>query len=153
MSPFKPLFLVALLGLALPTWAEDVQPTNADGTGELSLPWTAFEKLLRLDQDNVILTWDEFQRLVKQTGVQEMPPFQLQDGKVSLSRTEFKNLLNRMKLPAGEVSKNVLNQSPLHGPCHPQRRRPHRHTFPANFKRRPRIHPRADPPVPRERGL
>jgi hypothetical protein len=111
MNSFKPLFLVALFGLALPTWAEDVQPTNADGTGELSLPWTAFEKLLRLDQDNVILTWDEFQRLVKQTGVQEMPPFQLQDGKVSLSRTEFKNLLNRMKLPAGEVSKTFLTKA------------------------------------------
>jgi hypothetical protein len=111
MNIFKPLLLVGLLGLALPSWTDEVPHTSDEGSGELSLPWTAFEKLLRLDQDNVNLTWDEFQRLVKQTGVQEMPPFQLQNGKVSLSRTEFKTLLDRMKLPAGEVSKTFLTKA------------------------------------------
>ena len=102
---------ILLLGFTLSIRAEETVPAKGDGDGELSLPWTAFEKLLKLDQDNVRLNWDEFQRLMKQTGVQEMPPFELQNGQVSLSRTEFKNLLNRMKLPAGEGAKTFLTKA------------------------------------------
>jgi hypothetical protein len=104
--------LVLLLGLSFPSRADEAPSANqAKGDGELSLPWNAFEKLLRLDQDNVLLTWDEFQRLVKQTGVQEMPPFQLQNGQVSLTRAEFKGLLDRMKLPGGEGAKTFLTKA------------------------------------------
>jgi hypothetical protein len=112
MNPFKPFLFIVLLGLTLPTFSDETPADKAlQGDGELSLPWAAFEKLLKLDQDNVLLTWDEFQRLLKQTGVQEMPPFQLQNGQVSLTRAEFKNLLNRMKLPAGEGAKTFLTKA------------------------------------------
>lgn len=115
MNPFKSLLFILALGLTFPAFADET-PENtgnsvSQGEGELSLPWAAFEKLLKLDQDNILLTWDEFQRLLKQTGVQEMPPFQLQNGRVSLSRAEFKNLLDRMKLPAGEESKIFLTKA------------------------------------------
>jgi hypothetical protein len=112
MNPFKPFLFIVLLGLTLPTFSDETPADKAlQGDGELSLPWAAFEKLLKLDQDNVLLTWDEFQRLLKQTGVQEMPPFQLPNGQVSLTRAEFKNLLNRMKLPAGEGAKTFLTKA------------------------------------------
>ncbi|MBK8576113.1 MAG: hypothetical protein IPN90_10740 [Elusimicrobia bacterium] len=106
------LIVVLLFGISFPARADETPADKAaEGDGELSLPWTAFEKLLKLDQDNVLLSWDEFQRLIKQTGVQDMPPFQLQNGQVSLTRAEFKNLLNRMKLPAGEGAKTFLTKA------------------------------------------
>lgn len=111
MKHFKNSLFILLLALTIPSWAEETTAAKAKGDGELSLPWTAFEKLLKLDQDNVLLTWDEFHKLIKQTGVQEMPSFQLQNGQVSLSRGEFKSLLNRMKLPAGEGAKTFLTKA------------------------------------------
>ncbi len=113
MKLFKPFLFIFLLGLTLPTLGDETPADDKapEGEGELSLPWAAFEKLLKLDQDKVLLSWDEFQRLIKQTGVQEMPPFQLQNGQVSLSRAEFKNLLDRMKLPAGEGARTFLTKA------------------------------------------
>ncbi len=107
MRKYPALFAVALLA-AVAARAEDSKP---DGQGELNLPWDQFEKLLKLGQDNVSLTWEEFQRLVQQTGVTEMPPFQLQNGRVVLARAEFKRLLDQMKPPAGTDAKYFLTKA------------------------------------------
>ena len=70
MNPFKSLLFILVLGLSFPAFADETPETTGNsvsrGEGELSLPWAAFEKLLKLDQDNILLTWDEFQRLLKQ---------------------------------------------------------------------------------------
>ncbi|MBK6881063.1 MAG: hypothetical protein IPN65_07145 [Elusimicrobia bacterium] len=108
---FRGLLSLALLGASGLRAAE-----GPDGPqGELSLPWGAFEKLLRLDQDDVLLTWDEFQRLLKQTGVTETPAHEVRDGKVSLSREEFKKLLDRMRAPAGEGARAFLTKAAYTG--------------------------------------
>lgn len=97
-----------LVGAAVAARADDPSPQSQ---GELSLPWSAFEKLLQLNKDNVLLSWEEFQRLLQQTGVAEPPPYQLQNGQVSLTREEFKHLLDRLKPPAGEGAKAYMTKA------------------------------------------
>lgn len=97
-----------LVGAAVAARADDASP---ESQGELSLPWSAFEKLLQLNKDNVLLSWEEFQRLLQQTGVAEPPPYQLQNGQVSLTREEFKHLLDRLKPPAGEGAKAYMTKA------------------------------------------
>jgi hypothetical protein len=159
MNPFKSLLLILALGLTFPAFADETPGEETTGNnvsrgeGELSLPWAAFEKLLKLDQNNILLTWDEFQRLLKQTGVQEMPPFQLQNGQVSLSRAEFKNLLDRMKLPAGEESKTFLTKALYTGKV---TRKGTSITAKINIQvlsENPGIYPRQNPAFFREHGL
>jgi len=87
----------------------------AEGDSELHLPWDEFQKLLKLDQDQITLSWAEFERLIKQTGVHEMPPFQLQNGNVVLSRGEFKSLLDRMKTPPSETPRYFLTKASYEG--------------------------------------
>jgi hypothetical protein len=53
-----------LVGAAVAARADDASP---ESQGELSLPWSAFEKLLQLNKDNVLLSWEEFQRLLQPT--------------------------------------------------------------------------------------
>jgi hypothetical protein len=100
------LFSLALWFAVTPLRAEDVS-----SSGELSLPWAAFEKLLHPDRENVSLSWDEFQRLLRQTGIEEAPPFQVQNGQVLLSRPEFKRLLDLMRPPSGGEAKYFLTKA------------------------------------------
>ncbi len=86
-----------------------------ENAGELSLPWTAFEKLLELNEDQIALTWDEFQQLMKQTGLEKTPHFQMQNGNVILSRQEFKTLLKKMKPPASAAPKYYLTKAVYSG--------------------------------------
>jgi hypothetical protein len=105
------LALVVALGPAL---ARADAPAET-GSSELSLPWEAFQKLLQLNQDNVTLSWSEWQNLLKQTGVTQPPPYQVQNGQVVLSRKEFRDLLDRMKPPAGDAPKAYLTKALYEG--------------------------------------
>ena len=67
--------------------------------GEVSLPWAEFRGLLELDKDEIVLSWEEFQLILKQTGWVHVPPFQLKQEKVVLSRKQFRDLLARMRAP------------------------------------------------------
>jgi len=65
----------------------------------VSIPWDEFRKLLELDKDEVVLSWVEFQKILNQTEKRYVPPFQLKDEKVVLTREQFKRLLAQMKPP------------------------------------------------------
>lgn len=71
--------------------------------GSVRIPWEEFRKLLELDKDEITLSWEEFQQILKQTGFQYVPPFQLKDERVILTRDQFKKLLNQMKPPVSAV--------------------------------------------------
>ena len=60
------IFLTSLIigGSALAT-EEGVKMQNS---GRVSIPWKDFRELLRLDKDEVVLEWEDFQRLLSQTG-------------------------------------------------------------------------------------
>ncbi|MBN1895587.1 hypothetical protein JW906_13900, partial [bacterium] len=66
----------------------------------LSIPWEEFKNLIRLDDKQMVLTLETFQKLVEQTGTRTTPAHTLQGGMVTLTRAEFENLVGQMKPPA-----------------------------------------------------
>ena len=74
-------------------------PQDNKDDGQVSIPWDEFVKFLELDKDEILLSWEEFQKILAQTGNKYMPPFQMKDEKVLLTREQFKKLLNQMRPP------------------------------------------------------
>ena len=79
---------------------------NAIGCeSKINLPWKEFKELLRLDRDEIVLTLEEMNRLLQQTDPKLKPEYRLIDGRVILSRTEFKRIVDHMKaLPSDEAA-------------------------------------------------
>lgn len=78
---------------------KDKNPVDSDTRGKVIMQWEEFRKLLELDKDEITLSWDEFQKLLSQTGKETPPNFQIKEGKVILSREQFKRMLDEMKPP------------------------------------------------------
>lgn len=88
--------LLLMLGFLL-SWTVAAQ-TPSDQSS-VRIPWDEFRKLLELDRDEFVLSYADFQILLRQTGFKYVPPFQLNDEKVVLTREQFKRLLSQMKPP------------------------------------------------------
>ncbi|MGA1794950.1 MAG: hypothetical protein ACMUIL_03725 [bacterium] len=77
--------------------------TNRDGNGNnacgstINLPWQEFKEFLKLDRDAIELTMEELHRLLQQTDPEYKPEYQLTEGRVILSRDEFRKILEHMK--------------------------------------------------------
>jgi hypothetical protein len=74
-------------------------------SSEVKISWEEFKKLLNLDADEVSLTWEEFRQLIAQTGEENTIPYTVKNGKITLPREQFKQLLNKMKPPRVSVLK------------------------------------------------
>jgi hypothetical protein len=70
---------------------------NAGGKSQLTIPWDEFKTLLRLDEKEVVLSLDAFQKLVAQTGTTTTPAHAIREGNVVLTRAQFEQLVNQMK--------------------------------------------------------
>ncbi len=81
--------------------AEEKSPIPPS-TGQISLPWDKFQKLLNLDEEKISLDIDEFAAITRQTGARELPPFAVKEGKVVLKREDFKKLLKSMEPPRAD---------------------------------------------------
>jgi hypothetical protein len=93
------LFMVLLTGLVLQA------DNDLQDKGGVRISWDEFRKLLELDKDEFVLNWQEFQILLRQTGFKYVPPYQLKDEKVVLTRDQFKRLLSQMKPPEDPLIK------------------------------------------------
>ena len=78
--------------------AEEKSPAPSS-TGQISLPWDKFQKLLNLDEQMISLDLDDFAAIVRQTGTKDLPPFAVKEGKVVLKKVDFKKLLKSMEPP------------------------------------------------------
>ncbi len=78
---------------------------RADDSKEskITIDWEEFRSLLKLDVDEIRLSWKEFSKLMEQTGVKYEPEYKVDKGDVVLTREEFKKLIDNMKPPAGDV--------------------------------------------------
>ncbi len=78
-------------------------PLEADNSAgsKITIDWKEFRSLLKLDVDEIRLSWDEFSKLVEQTVTAYKPEYRVESGEVVLTREEFKKLLDRMKPPVG----------------------------------------------------
>ncbi|HEX9933782.1 MAG TPA: hypothetical protein VGB38_01195, partial [bacterium] len=83
------------LGLAAALTAQ-----QAEGPSHLTLPWDEFKKLLRMDENEIVLPLDSFNKLVAQTGVKTPPPHVERQGLVVMTRAAFARLVDDMKIPA-----------------------------------------------------
>lgn len=66
----------------------------------LTVPWDEFKKLVNLDEDEIVISLETFQKLLAQTGVKTRPQHTMNQGNVVLKRAEFKKLIDTMKPPA-----------------------------------------------------
>ncbi|MFC2083954.1 hypothetical protein ACFLS9_02760 [Bacteroidota bacterium] len=90
---FLSLLLLILIVLPIGVYPQE------NNSSELSIPWDEFKKLINLDEDEIIISLETFQKLLAQTGVTTSPQHTLKNGNVVMKRNDFKNLINRMKPP------------------------------------------------------
>jgi hypothetical protein len=93
---FTGFILVVLLHGSLLAAEKSPEPSS---TGQISLPWDKFQKLLNLDEERISLDLDEFAAIIRQTRTRDLPPFAVKEGKVVLKRDDFKKLLQSMEAP------------------------------------------------------
>ena len=72
--------------LSAPSYSQETSRTNS----ELTIPWEEFKKLINLDDDEIIISLETFQKLMAQTGVTVIPQHTLRGGNVVLKRDELK---------------------------------------------------------------
>jgi hypothetical protein len=77
---------------------------QTNNKSEISIPWDEFKKLINLDEDEIVISLEIFQKLLEQTGVTTAPQHTMREGNVLLKREEFKNLIDRMKPPGGTLT-------------------------------------------------
>ena len=99
----KDLFIIVtsfilIVSLCGTMGAEEKFPVPSS-TGQISLPWDKFQKLLNLDEEKISLDLDDFAAIVRQTGARDLPPFAINEGKVVLKKDDFKKLLKSMEPP------------------------------------------------------
>ena len=93
--------LISLISLHDCLLADEKFP-DPSSTGQITLPWEKFQKLLNLDEERISLDIDDFVAITRQTGVRDLPPFAVKDGKVVLKRDDFKKLLKSMEPPRAD---------------------------------------------------
>jgi hypothetical protein len=71
------------------------------GESQVTVPWDEFKKLLHLDENEIVLPLETFQKLLAQTGIKTTPTHTVKEGNVVLTRAEFKKLVDQMKPPTG----------------------------------------------------
>ncbi len=92
-------FVVLFVALSFTT----AFPQEKKDEGSVKIPWDEFIRLLELDKDEILLSWEEFQKILAQTGNKYIPSFQMKDEKVLLTREQFKKLLNQMRPPDSTI--------------------------------------------------
>ena len=93
------IMFLLLAGMLAVGYAQEEDTTEK---GELTVPWDEFKRLVNLEKDDIVLSLETFQKMLAQTGIETTPPHVLREGQVVLKRSEFKNLVGRMKPPAGQ---------------------------------------------------
>ncbi|HEX9974389.1 MAG TPA: hypothetical protein VGD14_20135, partial [bacterium] len=95
------LMLILSLSLCLGVFSAAYADDQKQDTGNLTIPWDEFKKLLRIDEQDIVISLETFQKLLVQTGIKTPPEHVTRDGNVVLSREEFNKLVSQMKPPSG----------------------------------------------------
>lgn len=92
---FYPFIFLLLFGWFRWAYVQNLKETDS----HLTIPWEEFKKLLNLDDNQIILPMETFQKIVAQTGVSGIPPHTVVGGNVILTREQFGKLVDQMKPP------------------------------------------------------
>lgn len=93
------IFTGIILLLTSGLWIESRAQEAKDQKSQLTIPWDEFKKLLHLDENEIVISMETFQKILAQTGTTTKPAHTVKEGNVVLTRTEFKKLIDRMKPP------------------------------------------------------
>jgi len=94
---------VMILASCMPrfSFCQEGQQGQDEKKSSLTVPWDEFKQLLKIGQNDVVLTWDNFQKLLAQTGAKQKPDYKFSGGNVILTQSEFKKLISQMVPPQG----------------------------------------------------
>ncbi len=95
------IFLISLSLILLCTSFGFALRADDSKDSKVTIDWNEFRSLLKLDVDEIKLSWDEFAKLMEQTGATYQPEYRVEGGEVVLTREEFKKLVDRMIAPVG----------------------------------------------------
>lgn len=109
IGPFVIIMIIGLLISGIATFINAATPPEDDPASQVRMSWQEFKDLLKLDTDEIKLTWEEFKRLLAQTGTDVKVEYNVQDGEVTLSREQFKKLLDKMQGPEAESLKPPID--------------------------------------------
>ena len=101
------LFLFSLFTIHLLPTHTYSQTTNDQS--ELSIPWEEFKKLINLDEDEIVISLETYQKILAQTGAEISPSHTLNNGDIVMKREDFKNLIKKMKPPEPNGTKVPFN--------------------------------------------
>jgi hypothetical protein len=90
--------LAALVFMGLCLAAALCAQDGGNAKSQLTVPWEEFKKLLRVDEKDIVLPLETFDKLIAQTGV-KTPPHAVREGLVVMSRAAFRQLVDEMKTP------------------------------------------------------
>ncbi len=94
------IFSICFYLLLLSSFFSFTLGADSSSDSKITIDWAEFRSLLKLDADEVRLSWQEFSKLMEQTGATYKPEYRVESGEVVLTREEFKKLLDRMKPPS-----------------------------------------------------
>lgn len=80
-------FLLILIIIVIPDVCSAYQGVN----------WSDLQELLKLDSDEIQMSWDEFQLIMRQAGGDVQTDVSLKEGVVTLKRDQFRRILSQMK--------------------------------------------------------
>jgi hypothetical protein len=93
---FGSFFLILILFfLHVPLLAQEL----VEEKSRVTVSWEEFKKLLNLDENELVIPLETFQKLLAQTGVKTIPTYTMRAGNVVLSRQSFEKLVDQMKPP------------------------------------------------------
>ena len=96
----KTIFLFIFSLLTFHFSLNSISAQSQSDQSSLSIPWDEFKKLINLDEDEVVISLETYQKLLAQTGVTTSPQQTLKNGDVVMKRNDFNNLINQMKPPS-----------------------------------------------------
>lgn len=95
------MFVGSMLLLTIGSWVGIHAQEAKEQKSRLTVPWDEFKKLMHLDENEIIIPMETFQKILAQTGMTIKPAYTVKEGNVVLTRTEFEKIINRMKPPPG----------------------------------------------------
>lgn len=91
--------LIVLLFASTISGFAQTSPEKNESSSKITLPWQEFKDMLHMDDQEMVIGLETFQKLLEQTGSKTKPAYTIKNGNVILTRQAFDDLVRQMKPP------------------------------------------------------